>query len=58
MDNVERLAEALTAAHREAHELIEKLTAKVDSIDPHTAGWGHVGDLNYYVEKLRQLVQE
>jgi hypothetical protein len=51
-------ADALLENHVEAHRLIQKLTAMVDSIDPETATWGHVGDMAYYVEKLREMTGE
>lgn len=48
--------EALLAAHAEVHDLIEQLKVKVDSIDPESADWGHVGDMNYYAERLREML--
>jgi hypothetical protein len=56
MTATSQLENALTAAHSEAHSLIEALTTRVDGIDPTTANWGHVGDLNYIIERLRELV--
>jgi hypothetical protein len=51
-----KLETAPVAAHAEAHSLIEALTERVDGIDPTTANWGHVGDLTYIIERLRELV--
>lgn len=54
----DRLTEALASAHMEAHRLIDKLTEQVDSVDPESANWGHVGNLQYIVERLREVTGE
>ena len=50
------LATALAGHYAEAHELIRELTEKVDSTNPDTADWGHVGDLRRVIDGLRELV--
>lgn len=51
-------AAALVLAHAEAHRLITKLTEQINAVDPDNANWGHVGDINNYVEKLREMTGE
>lgn len=55
MSTARDLAATLTARHMEAHELLERVAAMVDSVDPDTADWGHAGDLGYIVERLRDI---
>jgi hypothetical protein len=43
----DRREAALIAAHTTAHELLAELAAAIDGVDPDTANWGDIGDLNY-----------
>lgn len=52
------LGNALIAAHAEAHDLLARLTAHVDSADPDSANWGHVADLNRVNQYLRYALGE
>lgn len=52
----QRLADALIVAHMEAHDLLAEVAARVDSVDPESADWGRVGDLNYINALLRQAL--
>ena len=51
--NRDNLTIALTGAHAEAHELMERVAAMIDRIDPDTANWGHVSDLGRIIDCLR-----
>lgn len=48
---------AFAALHDEAHELLTRIAAKVDSVMPDQADWGDVGDLRSIVERLREAAE-
>lgn len=49
----DQLDAALVDVHSEIHELLDAIAAKADAVDPDTANWGHVGDLQWIASQLR-----
>lgn len=58
MNNPAELAAVLANRHAEAHDLLERIAAIVDSIDPDTADWGHAGSLGSIVERLHAIAED
>jgi hypothetical protein len=50
----DRLDAALVDVHSEIHELLEAVKARVDAVDPDTADWGHVVELQDIASRLRE----
>jgi hypothetical protein len=48
--------DALSIKRQEARELVQKMAKRIDMSPRRGAHWGHVGDMQYIIEQLRDAL--